>query len=122
MVAAAARSGSSNHSRAVTVRMAVSLVVVARDEGAALADEKVEIGAVARLQHVIDVELPVTALERGLGRLPARAARGELAVAYYELQLALRHVELDLVAVAHERQRAAGGRFGRDVQHHRARS
>src|SRR5437764_14158711 len=105
--------GCSRIVRSAAWSMRSSSVIVARDEGAALADEKVEIGAVARLQHVIDVELPVTALERGLGRLPARAARGELAVAYYELQLALRHVELDLVAVAHERQRAAGGRFGR---------
>src|SRR5205085_1516067 len=96
------------------------LLVVARDERAAFADQKVEIGAVACLQHLVDVKLPVAALERRLRRLPARTARGELALAHQELKLALRHVELDLVAVAHERERAAGGRLGRDVQHYRA--
>jgi len=39
-------------------------VVVAGDEGAALADEKIEVGPFARLQHVVEVQLPVAAIER----------------------------------------------------------
>src|SRR5918992_810158 len=39
-------------------------VVVAWHEGAAFADEEVEVGALVRLQHVVEVQLPVATLER----------------------------------------------------------
>ena len=68
------------------------LMVVPRHERAALADQEIEVGAIACLQHMVDVKLLVAALERRLGRLPARAARGEFALAHQELKLALRHV------------------------------
>jgi DNA-binding FadR family transcriptional regulator len=41
-------------------------------------------------------------------------------VAHVQVQLAVRHVELDDVAVLHQRQRAAGRGLGRGVQHHGA--
>src|SRR5205085_8935639 len=100
----------SSMTRPIAKRMR-GLVVVARHERAALADQEVEVGAVARLQHMVDVELPVAALEWRFGRLPTGAALLQLTLAHQELQLALRDVQLDLVAVAHERQRAARRRF-----------
>src|SRR5688572_33480365 len=47
-----------------------SLMIIARHEGAALADQEVEIRALVGLEHMIEVELPVAAIERRLGRLP----------------------------------------------------
>src|SRR3989475_225184 len=83
------------------------LVVVARHEGAALAHEKVEVRALVRLQHVIEVQAPVAARERRLGLFPFPAPLRELIVRYEELQASLRDVELDLVAVLDQRERAA---------------
>src|SRR5882672_1025066 len=101
-----------------TVRTA--LVVVARHEGAALAHEKVEIGAFVRLQHVIEIEAPVAACQRRLGLFPFPAPLREFLLRHEQLELSLRDVELDFVAVRDERERAARRRLGRDVQHHRS--
>src|SRR6185369_703277 len=95
-------------------------VVVARHECAALADEEVEVGTLVRLQDVVMVKAPVAALERGLGCLPPGAPLLQLTLADEQLQAALGDVELDLVAVLDQRERAACGRLGRHVQHHRA--
>src|SRR5213596_559430 len=81
-----------------------ALVVVARHEVAALAGEEVEIRALVRLQHVIEIQAPVAALKRRLGLLPFPSPLRELVVRYEQLQLALRDVELDLVAVLDERE------------------
>src|SRR5467141_266456 len=97
-----------------------ALVVVARHEGAALAGEEVEVRAFVRLQHVIEVQAPVAALEGRLRRLPFFPTGRKLLLRDEQLQPALRDVELDLVAVFDERERAARRRFRRDVQHHRA--
>src|SRR5207245_7237824 len=96
------------------------LVVVARHEVAASPHEEVEIRALVRLQHVIEIQAPVAAFKRRYGLLPFPAPLCELFVRYEQLQPALRDVELDLVAVLDERERAAGSGFGRDVQHHRS--
>src|SRR5437773_2689836 len=47
-----------------------ALVVVARHEVAALPREEIEVGALVRLQHVIEIQAPVAALERRLGLFP----------------------------------------------------
>jgi len=47
-------------------------VVVARHEVTALPREEVEIRALVRLQHVIEVQAPVAALKRRLGLRSAR--------------------------------------------------
>src|SRR5207245_4922875 len=83
-----------------------ALVVVARHEGAALAGEKVEIRAFVRLQHVIEIEAPVAALQGRLRFFPFSAPLRELVVRYEQLQPALCDVELDLVAVLDEREHA----------------
>src|SRR5688572_33329643 len=54
-----------------------SSVVVARDEGAALADEEIEVGALVRLQHVVEIQLPVAAIQRRGRRLPRRFSAGQ---------------------------------------------
>src|SRR5207244_12973588 len=77
-------------------------VVITRHERAALADQEIQIRAFVRLQHVVEVKAPVAALERRFGRLPFFPALGELLVGYVEVQAALRHVELDGVAVLHQ--------------------
>src|SRR5206468_9914361 len=59
-----------------------TLVVVARHEGAALAHEKVEIRALVRLQHVIEIQAPVAARRRRFGLLPLPAPLRELVVRY----------------------------------------
>src|SRR5258705_5969360 len=45
-------------------------VIVARHEGAALSGEEVQVRAFVRLQHVIEIQPPVAALQRRLRRAP----------------------------------------------------
>src|SRR2546426_8858467 len=87
-------------------------MIVARHEGAALADEKIEVGAFARLQHVIEVQLPVAALERRRGQLPVLSSLEENVFRHQEHQPALFDVQLDHVAVLDQRERAARRSFG----------
>src|SRR2546426_9692325 len=75
------------------------LVVVARHEVAAFPHEEVELRALVRLQHVIEIQAPVAARERRLGLLPFPAPLRELVLRHQELEPSLRDVELDLVAV-----------------------
>src|SRR2546426_11223170 len=72
-----------------------ALVVVARHEGAALAHEKVEVRALVRLQHMIEVQAPVAALKRRLGLFPFSAPLRELILRHQEVEPALRDIELD---------------------------
>src|SRR5439155_14229661 len=95
-------------------------VVITRDEGAALADQEVEVGAVVGLQHVVEVKAPVAARERRRGFLPRFLSARELPRWNLQRQFSLRDVELDLVAVFNQSERAAPGRLGADVQHHGA--
>src|SRR3989441_7353384 len=83
------------------------LVVVARHEVAAFPHEEVEIRALVRLQHVIEIQAPVAARERRLGLLPLPAPLRELILGHQELQSALCHVQLDDISVFHQRERAA---------------
>src|SRR2546427_11606526 len=66
-----------------------TLVVVARHEGAALAHEKVEVRALVRLQHVIEVQAPVAARERRFGLLPFPAPLRELVLRHQEVEPSL---------------------------------
>src|SRR5687768_6760561 len=95
-------------------------MVIARHEWAALADEEIEIRALARLVDVVEVKAPVAALERRLRRLPFLPPARDLLLGHEELEPPLRYVELDLVAVLDERQEPAGRRLRRHVQHDRA--
>src|SRR6476659_4834479 len=96
------------------------LVVVPWNERTALADEEVEVGALVGLLYVVEIKAPIAALERRLGRLPFRLSLLQFGVGNEELDLPFRDIELDHVAVLHQREHAAGGRFGRYVQHHGA--
>ena len=69
---------------------------------------------------MVDVQLPVAAGQLRCRRLPRRTALGELFIADVQVQAALGHVELDQVAVLHQRERPAGRGLGRGVQHHGA--
>src|SRR5206468_10753543 len=59
-----------------------ALVVVPRHEAAAFPHEEVEVRALVRLQHVIEIQAPVAARERWLGLLPFPAPLRELVVRY----------------------------------------
>ena len=82
--------------------------------------EEIEVAALVGLRDVLLVERAEAALVARRRRLPRGAAARELGVAHLELELARRHVELDQVAVPHERERTADERLRRDVQHARA--
>src|SRR4030095_12391146 len=82
--------------------------------------EEVEVATFVRLGHVLQVERPEPARVMRLRWRPRLAALGELFVAHLERELPPRDVELDLVAVAHERERAADMRLRRDVEYARA--
>src|SRR5664280_434699 len=97
-----------------------SSMVVAWHEGAAPADQEVEVDAFVGLQHVIDVELPVAAAERRRRPLPVLHARRELGIADVEMNAPIGHVELDEITAAHGRQGTAVGGFGRGMQNDRA--
>src|SRR5882724_9525928 len=71
-----------------------ALVVVPRHEVAAFPNEEIEVRALVRLQHVIEIKTPVAARERRLGLLPFPAPLRELVVRYKQLQPALRDFEL----------------------------
>src|SRR4029079_14307571 len=79
--------------------------------------EEIEVATLIGLRDVLLIKHPVAAHEPRGRLFPRGAARGELGVAHLELDLARCDVELDQVPVAHQRQRSAGERFRRDVQH-----
>src|SRR5947209_20154619 len=104
----------SSMSRAAgTSRTSVNL----RFAGGRCAFEEVEVATGIGLGNVTLVERAVAALVAWLGSLPGSAATRELRVAHLELETALGHVKLDQIAVAHEGERAAHERLGRDVEH-----
>src|SRR5258708_188023 len=92
---------------------------IARDFGAAAADKKVQIGAQMRLLHMLDVEFVPSALGCRR-RTPLAFAACELFIRYVQMQAASGHVELDDVAVAHQRQRTTLRGLRRGMQYHRA--
>src|SRR5579859_3075797 len=92
---------------------------IARNLGAAAADEEIEIGPQMRLLHMLDIEFVPPAL-RDSRRPPLASASGEFLIGYVQMQTAGRHVELDEVPVAHQCERPTLGGLRRDMQHHRA--
>src|SRR2546422_845933 len=76
-----------------------------RSDGPAAA-QHVEVPPCVRLEHVIEVDPAVAADEVWRRRRPRRAAPRELLVAHAERERPLRHVELDRVAGADERERS----------------
>src|SRR5438445_5119320 len=73
--------------------------------------QEVEVRPLVRLEHVVEEEAAVAARKPGWPWLPRRSAPRELLVTHAERELPLRHLELDLVAVADERQRPADRRL-----------
>src|SRR5439155_1518888 len=67
--------------------------------------QEVEVRPLVRLEHVVEEEAAVAAREPRRPWLPRRSSPRELLTAHAERERPLRHVELDLVAVADERQR-----------------
>src|SRR4026208_1916525 len=78
------------------------LVVVAGHEGAALADEEVEVRALVGLQYVIAVGLPVAARERRSWLLPFLFSFLKFTGRNDQIQFPLRHIQFDHVAVLHQ--------------------
>ena len=84
-----------------------------------LAAQEVEVAALVGLEHVVKEQAAVAPRVVGRPRLPLRAAAGQLVVGHAEGEPAVGHVQLDLVAVLHVRERPARLGLGRDVQGHR---
>ena len=59
---------------------------MARDFGAAAADQEVEVATLIRLQHVVDVQLTITAQDHLLWRLQIRHARRQFGVRNVQVQ------------------------------------
>src|SRR5205085_900050 len=78
--------------------------------------QEIEVTALVRLQHVLEVEGAVAAPVGGLDRAERGEARGELGRLHLEVESLLVDVEHDRVAVADRAQRAARGGLGSDVQ------
>src|SRR5207237_54604 len=85
-----------------------------------LRPEEIEVAALVSLEDVLEVEPAVAAAVSGRGRPPLSAAAGQLGVGDVQLEAAAGDVQLDLVAIAHERERAADGGFGGNVEDNRA--
>src|SRR5205807_2135852 len=81
-----------------------------------LGAEEIEVAALVGLENVLEVEPAVAAGVGGGGRAPLGATAGQLAFGHVQGEAATGDVQLDLVAVADEGERAADGGFGGDVQ------
>src|SRR4051794_21236596 len=84
-----------------------SSVVVTRYEGSALADEEIKVSALVGLLHMVEIEAPVAALEWWFGLLPILFSTGKFFVRDQQLDLSLRRIQLDHVAVLDQRKHAA---------------
>ena len=84
--------------------------------GAAATDQEIEVAALIGLEHMIEIELLVTARHRRRRRRPGGAARLEFLIGHLDLEAAFGDIEDDHIALLHQRQRTAGGRLRRDVQ------
>src|SRR6266542_6813827 len=79
--------------------------------------EEVEIAAFVGLSDVLLIERAETARESRRRRLPLRAPARELVGGHAQLEPPCMHIELDQIAVAHERERPADEGLRCDVQH-----
>src|SRR5258706_7187995 len=77
----------------------LKLMIIPWHESAALACEEIEVHAFVRLQHVVEIQPPVAALQRRLGLFPFSAPLRELVLPHDELEAPLRDVELDDIVV-----------------------
>jgi len=82
------------------------------DKGTAFPHQEIQVRALVGLQHVVEVEPPVAALELGLGRLPLCLSFLQFLTGNDQFNFSLGGVELDDVAVLHQREHAAGGGLG----------
>src|SRR5712664_2713987 len=85
---------------------------VARNIGAAAADEEVQIGAQMRLLHMLHIKFVPAALRYGR-RPPLAFTSREFLIGHVQMKAAGGHVELDEVPVAHQRQRTTLGSLRR---------
>src|SRR5687768_7403469 len=86
----------------------------------ATAVQEVEVTAFVGLRNVLTEKRAIAAREACGRRFPLGLPLRELCIAYLELELPCSDVELDEIAVLHERERAADVRLRCDVQHARA--
>ena len=71
-------------------------MVVARHEGPALADQKVQIHPLVGLQNMVDVQFPVAAGQWRWRRGPAGQSACQLGIADVQVQPAIGHIELNV--------------------------
>ena len=75
---------------------------------AAHTHQKIKIGTLVSLQHVINVELPIARAHGGWWLLPLRQTCGQLFVADMQMQFAIRHIQLHDVTALHDGQWPTG--------------
>src|SRR5918992_1638957 len=85
------------------------------DRGGAF--KEVEIAAFVGLSYVAREDRAIAALEFALRLLPGRFSFFQLFFRDFQIQLPLLDIELDEIAIAYQRERAADEGFRRDVQH-----
>ena len=88
------------------------LVRLSGHDGPGLTLQEVEIDSQMGLLHVVDIHLHVAARVVRRRWRPGGTASGQLLIGDVQVQPAASHVELDHVAVLHQRQGAADGRLG----------
>lgn len=74
--------------------------------------EESEVAAFVGLGDLLDVELPIAALDLGFGGFPFRPAVLQFFVADVEMKFSACNVEFNYVAVAHESEWSAHSRLG----------
>src|SRR3954470_15920171 len=79
--------------------------------------EEVEVAAAIGLRDVQRIEMPEAARVLGFGPFPLGAPARQLGIVDAERETARGNIELDDVAVAHEREGAPDERFRSDVEH-----
>lgn len=83
------------------------------------ADKDIQIDAPVRFLHMIEEEACITAFAMRRRLLPKLEAPLQFLGRDIQLQRTQGHIKLDHVAILHQRQCPANGRFGRDVEHNR---
>src|SRR5690606_4931380 len=87
--------------------------------GTGFSYQHVHVGALLGLLDMVEIEPHVTARCHGVGCLPVGPAPCKFVIGNMQMQSPVFHVQLNLVTVLYQRQGAANGGFGGDVQHHR---
>ena len=95
-------------------------MTLARHFRAPASDQKIEVGALMRLQDMLDIELLIAPSCLRRWRRPGRSAPVQDIFGDEKIELPCFHIQFDLVTILDQRQIAARRRLRRNVQHRRS--